>query len=604
MRSERACESVRVDLSARMDGEVGDARSRELDAHLEGCADCRSYEASLRQVKRAIRLQPAHEVPDLAPRIMEAIAADAPSARPIPLWRTRLRIALVAAAIGALVMAGAAIPFRDSPVDTATADIAHEIHAAARELTGYHARYEMTERGWHPDVGTRSFEAEVWFAAPETLKLQVRDRTDYPDARWPVNDVDLVADQKTWWIREPSSCPPAALPGCAIRPGVEERRLINRQPFDGTSALPTDIILPLETIGASEGVTVVGQEEIAGRDAQHVTLSYWQAVPLVRSLQPGGSWVPFAPLDKVDLWLDAETWFPLRLLVTGAEGSRSFEVVATSFDQPQGFPSGTFDAPPSGIVRDGGFAPSRGSSAKLQPSYRAGLSEYRAGVTSDGQSLITYSRGMSWLKVATDAARRPSFTAASAEIVRVGRGFGLYQPANESLRRRIDIFGRDAHVHLESNLARDELMRIASSLDVRGLRFDRIREGAGSVVIRLGFEKAAALPFAEVPTYLPPGYRSSSALLSRSPRGSRLTMFYRRAEAEFEGFGIRLTQARGFTSLPPSSEDLVGVSIGDLRARWSAERSELEWVEDGVYRALAVPAFDLDTAVRIAASLR
>ena len=157
---------------------------------------------------------------------------------------------------------------------------------------------------------------------------------------------------------------------------------------------------------------------------------------------------------------------------------------------------------------------------------------------------------------------------------------------------------------MESNLARRELMRIAGSLDVRGLRFQRIREGARSIVTRIGFEKAEALPFAQTPSYLPEGYEPSSALLSRSPRGSRLTMFYRRSEAEFEGFGIRVTQARGFAALPPSSEDLVGVSIGDLRARWSAERSELEWVEDGVYRAVAVPAFDLDTAVRIAASLR
>ena len=603
MRSERACELVRLDLSARMDGEVDTVRSRELDSHLEGCADCRRYETSLRQVKRAVRLQPAPEVPDLAPRILAAIARDARPLQP-PVWRTRLRIALVAAAVGALVMGGAVLPFRDRPADTATADIAQEIHAAARELTGYHARYEITERGWHPDVGTRRFDAEVWFAAPESLRLQVRDRTDYPDARWPVNDVDLVADQTNWWISEPSSCPPAALPGCAIRPGVEERSLVNRQPFDGTSALPTDIILPLETIGSSERITVVGREEVAGRDAQHVVLSYWQAVPLVRSLQPGGSWVPFAPLDTVDLWLDEETWFPLRLMVTGPGRSRSLEVVATSFEQPDRFSPETFEARSSGIVRDGGFAARGKGRAAVVPRYRSGLRAYRAGVTSDGQSVTTYARGMSWLKVATDDARRPSFTAASAEIVRVGRGFGLYQPANESLRRRIDIFARDVHVHLESNLARQELIRVAASLDARGLKFERIREGAGSVVTRIGFREAGSLPFAQAPSYLPEGYEPSSALLSRSPRGSRLTMFYRRSEAEFEGFGIRLTQARGFTSLPPSSEDLVGVSIGDLRARWSAERSELEWVEDGVYRALAVPAFDLETAARIAASLR
>ncbi|MDQ3939842.1 MAG: zf-HC2 domain-containing protein, partial [Actinomycetota bacterium] len=222
MRSEARCDEIRVDLSARMDGEVDAARSAELDRHLDGCMECRRYEASLRHVKRAVRLQPAGEVPDLTERIMAAIAADNPVRTP-NLWRTRLRIALVAAAIGALVVAGASLPRRDAPPDTALASaIADNIRRAARELTNYHARYEITERGWHPQVSQRNFSAEVWFSAPESFRLRVRDHTDYPGIHWPVNDVDLVADRTSWWIREPSSCPAQALPGCAIRPSIEE----------------------------------------------------------------------------------------------------------------------------------------------------------------------------------------------------------------------------------------------------------------------------------------------------------------------------------------------------------------------------------------------
>lgn len=605
MRSESLCNQIRVDLSARMDGEVDSVRSRELDEHLAGCADCRSYETSIRRVKRAVRLQPAMEVPDLTPRILEAIGREPRILPRREVWRTRARIALVAATVGALVMAGTSLRFGDRPVDSAVADdIPQQIRAAARELTGYHAEYAIEESGWHPQVPSRSFTAEIWFEAPESLRLEVRDRTEYPGPDWPPNNVALIADGSSWWIKEASSCPTEALPGCAVRPTVEERSLVHRQPFDGTSSLPTDIILPLESVASTEGLEVVGREEVAGRPAYHVTLEYWQAVPLVAALQAGGSWRNFDPHDRVDLWLDETTWFPLRFMVARHQGDAPLlDVIATSFDRPDAFDAELFDAPSSGIVRDGGFE-TDGSRAGPVPSPVAGLLYYRSGVTSDGQRVTTYSRGMSWLKVAVDRPRRPSFTAASAEIVHVGSGYALYQPGTEFLRRRVDIFGRSAHVHLESNLSRDQLLNVASTFDIRGRRFDRVREGRGVIVSRIGFSEAAELRFALTPTYLPEGYRPSAALVSRSGRGSRLTTFYRRAEAEFEGSGIRITEAPGFESLPPSSEELTAVTIDDLRARWSAERSELEWVQDGVYRSVSVPAFDLDTAARVAASLR
>jgi hypothetical protein len=44
----------------------------------------------------------------------------------------------------------------------------------------------------------------------------------------------------------------------------------------------------------------------------------------------------------------------------------------------------------------------------------------------------------------------------------------------------------------------------------------------------------------------------------------------------------------------------VNGSVG----RFSAGRSELEWVEGGIYRAISAPGFDLATIVGIAESLR
>jgi negative regulator of sigma E activity len=604
MRSE-SHEAFRVDLSARMDGEVTAERSQELDDHLATCADCRTYEASLRKVKSALRVQPAPEVPDLTGSIMEAVAEHGASARTWDSWRSRGRTALVAAVIAALVVLGASIPSRNRSGDVAVADLAAEIRAAAKEITNYHAIYTITERGWHRSVPVRRMEAEVWFAAPESMRLSVRDHTPYPGLGWPTNDIDLVASETRWWIREPSSCPTAALPGCALRPEVEERALVHRQPFDGTSPVPTDIILPLETIASGEGISIEGRDQIAGRAAVHVVIPYWQAVPLVTSLQAGGSWRALDPLDRVDLWLEEDTWFPLRFEIhrPGVEAPL-LEVTATAFERPEDVFANVFTVPSTGIRRDGGFDGTTRSRAAVEPTYRAGLRSYRDGVTSEGQAVVSYASGMSWLKVAADDRTRPSFETATGELVRVGDGYGLYQPATELLRRRIDIFGRDVHVHLESNLPRAELLKVASSIDVRGRKVDELQEGPGTKITRLSRDEAMEHPLALTPGYLPAGYRQSTALLSSSGRGDRLITLYRRAEAEFEGFGIRVTRAERMTSLPPSSENLVNVRIGDIRARWSAERSELEWIDDGTYTAVAVPAFDLEMAVRIADGLR
>jgi hypothetical protein len=604
MRSE-AHDAFRADLSARMDGEVTAARSEELDEHLTTCDECRAYEASLRKVKRALRLQPAPDVPDLTASIVAAVTEQGARSRTWDSWRSRGRTALVAAVIAALVVLGASLPSRNRSGDVAVADLAAEVRAAAKEITTYHAVYTITERGWHPSVPVRRMEAEVWFAAPESMRLSVRDHTRYPGLGWPVNDTDLVASETRWWIREPSSCPTAALPGCALRPEVEERALVHRQPFDGTSPVPTDIILPLETIASGEGISIAGRDQVAGRAAVHVVIPYWQAVPLVTSLQAGGSWRALDPLDRVDLWLEEDTWFPLRFEIhRKGVAAPLLEVTATAFESPESVFGNVFTVPRSGIRRDGGFDGTTRLRSAVEPAYRAGLSSYRDGVTSEGQAVVTYASGMSWLKVAADHRTSPSFEIATGELVRVGNGYGLYQPATELLRRRVDIYGRDVHVHLESNLPRAELLKVGASIPVRGRKIDRLQEGPGTTIRRLSRAEAMDHPLALAPAYLPAGYRLSTSLLSESGRGARLITLYRRAEAEFEGFGIRVTRAERMTSLPPSSENLVNVRIGDVRARWSAERSELEWIDDGTYTAVAVPAFDLDMAVRVADGLR
>jgi hypothetical protein len=622
MRAEPVCADVRPELSARIDGELDATTLGLVESHLQTCADCRRYEDHLRAARRAVRLQPVEQVPDLTDSIMDRVRALGPRSRRRDEIRAQLRTGLIAAAAAALLVVGVTAPFVDRPSNVAAAsEIVRKVKNAARNLTSYRATFTITERNWHPDVDVRRFEANVWFEAPERFRLQLRDVTAYPDPqRWPRNDVDLVASPRAWWIEEPFSCPVETLPDCAVAAERQQRSIVNRGPFDGTTVLPTDIVVPLETISGSGGFEVFRDERVAGRSAHRIELTYRQALPLIGALQPGGSWRPFHPLDRVELWIDRSTSIPLRYrVVAGSFSERArwaetnfvfdepgevlLDVEATSFGTRKA-ESDRFEVPKSGMQIDAGFTPAsfNALAGGRAPSDHAGLAPYRAG-RSPGGAVLSYIDGLTWLKITYE--RGGGATRADpavADEIELGvRGYAYYRPADESLRRTVDVFGRRLHAHLESNLPRDRLIDVAQSLDLRGRRIKP--PGSGT---RLGAGGLAARPWALAPTDLPDGYNSarpSAAVLYRGHGQQTIVAYYRSLEAEYDGFGIRLTQ-RHRGSLPPSSETFLPVDVNGVRARWSPERSELEWVDGGIYRAVRAPSFDLATVVEIARELR
>jgi Putative zinc-finger len=626
VRADARCHDVRPELSARIDGELDPGAAGAVDRHLRGCRDCAAYEERLRAVRRAVRVSPADAVPDLTEQIMARVAAERP-ARAVR-W-PHVRTALVAAAATALVLLGVTTRVVDRPADVAQAgEIVRRVTAAARALDAYHATFSITERGWHDKVPMRRFSAEMWFEAPERFRLQLRDLTTYPDPkRWPANNVDIIASERRYWIEEPMNCPVQALPACAPSVTVT-RSVVDRQPFDGTTVLPTDAIVPLQTIAGAGGLGGVERADVGGRDAYRIALPYYQAVPLIDAFTKGGSWRPYHPLDAVELWMDAETWFPLRYTVRAGGGPERREwardnflsdrpgellldVRIESFDEPEDISNERFSSPSSKASVNGGFTPGRFSAlaAGRTPSYRAGLEPYRAGRV--GRSVVlSYTDGMTWMKVTTHpivkrAARLAAADPAAAEEIELSpASVAYYRPADDSLRREIDIYGRSRRVHVATNLARDELLKVAASLDVRGRPIRPQTDGRGLLVRRIQRPAKEEFRFAKFPTVLPPGYpeRQTIALLYRSHASHRtLVLYYRRAEAEYDGAGIKLTQSPR-QSLPPSAERFATVSIGE-KGRWSAERSELEWIDGRVYRAVRVPAFDLATALEIARGL-
>ncbi len=629
MKADARCESLRTDISARLDGEIDGTTARSVEQHLATCAWCRRYEESLAQVRRAVRLQGAEEVPDLAAEIMEKVRPLRRIHEARREWILRGRIAGVAALAAALFVAGTTLPSRRSPGAALASGLQERVRQAARQLTDYHATYRVLERGWRPAVPQRRFVASVWFKAPQSYRLQVRDLTSYPDpASWPRNDLDLIANPHRMWTKEPTVCPLAGPPSCALAARVEQRTIVHRAPFDGAGSVPSDIVVPLETIAGASGLEAIRSRPVAGHAAYRVTLPYRTAAPLVDALETGGSWRPFSPLDRVDVWLDRSTWFPLRFRVVASRsrdrnewahrqgltgdrpGSTLLDVRAAHFSIPSHLPAGLFSAPHVGLVRSGGFkgAPSPRAVRRLQPSDTEGLARVDSGRTSLGQRVVAYADGLTWLTVTSEPALKWDAAAImGAEQLPVpGGGTGYFEPAAETLARRLDVYGQHEHVALESNLPRASLLRVAASLRTKGLTAPLGFHNGASSLTR---EPANAIPiaasFAAAPGYLPDGYHPSTSFLSRSRGVATLTTYFRQREVEYDGVGIKLVQSRPAAALPPPQErHLSEVRVDGVLGRWSAERGELEWISNGTYRAVSVPSFDLATALRIAESLR
>jgi hypothetical protein len=610
VKPELDCRAVVADISSLLDGELNEARALAVRAHLDACPQCEKQARALDEVRRALRTQPAGEVPDITAAVMRRVRDQRRQRRPL---RGPLRVAGVAAVVAALLLASSSLigTRRRPPASAQASEVTSGVRNAARALDSFRARYEIVERGWHEAVPVRRFDAEVSFSAPESFRLTIRDNTAYPDpSRWPPNDVDLIVNARRSWIREPHLCPEASLPACWTGT-TEERTVVARRPFDGAAALPSDLIVPLETLSTSGLFELLGRERMLGRSALHLALPHRQAVPLISALQQGGSWRDFSPFDRVDLWVDNKTWFPLRFDVRRGRSSSSRVLLsarATSFSQPPSFVAGTFRAPTAALQRSGGFERDAGMSFDDggSPAFTAGLRPYRAGATSSGEKILSYARGLTWLTMALEnsSGSPPGYPSTAEEVALEGSGVAYYEPASTDSRRRVDVYAPATHASLESNLPRAVLLQVASSLDLVGRPLPAGVARGGLRVNRLGSADLQALNFAESPTDLPPGYRTTSSFLVENRHGHRtLSVYYRRAQAEYDGLGIRTTQSPSVRFLPPSFEDLLPVTVDGRSGRWSPERGEVEWMDRGVYRSVRAPSLGRKAAVEVARSL-
>ncbi len=99
------CEQTRENLAAFIDGELDDGTATEIQAHLEGCGECRDELEMLRQTARALEgfLEPRAMKESVADSVLSALASQK-GRRRVPL-RTRLAWALTGAAAAVFILA-------------------------------------------------------------------------------------------------------------------------------------------------------------------------------------------------------------------------------------------------------------------------------------------------------------------------------------------------------------------------------------------------------------------------------------------------------------------------------------------------------------------
>ncbi len=634
------CSRAQIELSAAMDGERLPEDVRE---HAEGCARCRAFMDGAQRLRTRVRVRLAEPIPDLVAPIMERIGRQNSRADvAVPLRSSHGRTvlsrvgafaaaALVGVVVGALLVSEGIFLRRAAPASAS--EIPRQIAAAATTLRSYQATYEVVERNWHPDVPKREFEVDVAFAAPERFLVRVRDQTDYPGPSWPRNDTELRVDSDQWLLRGPAGCVSHDVVTCVdTAPGRTSQTVISgRPPFDADAPMPTDIILPVTTLAGSDRVDVVGEAVVDGRRAVEVRMSAQDSAPLLAFFQQTGIWRPLYPADRVRIWLDAESWFPLRFTVTAAPGedralwtSRFAITTERAGDEvldvrlqdlsleppaPASFavPGGGKDEGFRDVLRDdleraAGFEP-------IEPERLHGLRPYRFGVFDQpsGGAVLSYADGLSWLRIRERRVRGlvpvPAF---SERVILPGGSVASFLPATAgSAGRRVAIQGDGWDILIESNLRREVLLDVADSLPVRGAA-PPARSATGGVRVeqvpedrlssRAGFAVLA-------PATLPEGAHLVLAEVESFGPARAVRLVYGRSGVEPEGYGVRIFQAPDDVLPPASGNDQAAVEVRGVVGRWSPEHQELEWVEDGRYVSLRVPGLELADALALAASL-
>jgi anti-sigma factor RsiW len=489
------CDLAQVEVSARMDGEHIDPRTAEaIDEHVGGCARCQAFATSSARVRASVRIRAAEPVPDLVARIVDELhAIERPAVAPTLARRTRragsrravsVVAALVAGAVIGSVLVGGPFRGRDQQAISATA-VVRGVREASPGIGSFQGTYDVVERGLSPEVPMRRLEVHLAFLAPQRFRLDVTDRTTYPSAAFVPTDVTYIQDLAETYGSGPTGCPADLADD--ICP-IARTTVTSGAPF-------ADLMMPIHTLGSTDGVRVLGIEDLADHETVTLELTFARAAPLFPFLTPSEAWRPFFKGDRVELALDAESWLPRHISVFPAatEERRAWElrfgraaedpsvpileveVTSSSTEPPD---ASLFDIPGSSapvlsvieLAERIGYRPAT-------PTFTGDLELAAAIAPSAGprapRSVLVYSGGLDYVRIGERPAGSASSTFGalgprSVPIILPGGEVAAYAPAVGARGRRLTIRGRDTSLFLESNLPKRELIAIAASIPLRG----------------------------------------------------------------------------------------------------------------------------------------
>jgi negative regulator of sigma E activity len=636
------CEHTQLVLSARMDGErVGARQAEAAAAHAEGCARCRAFAQRSARIRSSVRIRAAEPVPDLVEPIMAAVARERirPSMAPATDGRITRRHAsrrtprrarhrrpmtlapAVAAAIAGVILGSVVVggPWqRPANRPIAAATVVRNVRSAAPALNSFHGAYTIHEFGLSSEIPERVLEMDVAFLSPQRFRLEIDDRTHYPSRSWTPTDLLYIEDVTATLTSGPSGCP-GDLPAGVCPPTRATVSHLSR--YSAAAPLPADLVLPVATFGSAGGFHVIGRERLDGRDAVRVRLSFERAAPMFPFLRIGGTWRPFFDRDRVLLWLDAESWVPLRTVVSPSRSQerREWELrygrAVESPDTPilDVRMTSVSDEPPDvSMFRIPGAAvpaapplddlPARIGYAPATPDDTGDLELVSVVLPTSSSratpsSLLVYAEGLDYLKVAErrDWRGRTPFgpvDGVAQQLPLADGGVAYYEPAGEGYGKRLAIHTPTADLFLETNLPRQRLLAIAASLPVRGQPLPpawQHRASSAVDVERIGVAEAlvtAGLP-ASLPDRLPDGYVVASAELSTV--GSTIagvTLYVRQLDTDAAGEPLTL-HVEPETGLPPPSSSVQSrIRVAGVDGRWTPSRSQLEWVDGDGYHSL------------------
>ncbi len=628
------CRRIQPLVSASMDGaHLSTAERRALEAHLATCRDCSAFERRSLHVRTAVRIRAAEDVPDLTDRIMAAVArgSERPARRSLPRRpiRPRALVPAIAAAIAGLLVGSLVVggPWRPHPQTAWASEIEQGVRRAAPSIDAFQGSYTITERGLSPEVPERTLTMDLAFLAPQRFRLDVHDETVYPSNAWTPTNLTYVENMPSTYLSAPTGCLGT------LRPvDCSPDTTISRVRYSSAPPVPADLIVPLATLGSVDGVQVVGEASVDGHDTVQVEMPFSRAGPLFPFLSLGGTWRPFFADDPVTVWLDTTGWYPVQMQVAPSidPARRGWEMRFGLPHEPPGAPilnvalgtvsdarpdpatfriHGRHVVSPANMDDVFGYTPT----APMAP---APLNLVAATAPkpapSAPTSVLLYADGLDYLRVAEN--RRWSgpgpfgSIGLDAEQVHLPAvGPALYEPAGEGLGRRLAIHTGNTDLFLESNLSRNDLLAVASTIGVRAApvpsRWRVVHAGALTAVPADPRASLRAMGLEADALSLPEGYVAASGTRSLE-RGADVgvTVTFRQQDTDTVGPALLLHMGTMRDTANDTTRDPERVSIGAVTGRYSPGTSELTWADAG--RSWSIQGdIDLAQLVAIASSV-